>query len=84
MPLQRSLDEESLRTLFCEIESVMNGRPLTYVSTTAGEVEPLTPGHLLFLWGTTLPVPGNFTEADSLSRRRWRHVQYLAQQFWCR
>ena len=78
MPLQRSLDEESLRTLFCEIESVMNGRPLTYVSTTAGEVEPLTPGHLLFLRGTALPVPGNFTEADSLSRRRWRHVQYLA------
>ena len=84
MPLQQRVDDESLQTLFCEIESIMNDRPLTYVSTSAGEVEPLTPGHLLFLRGSAGPVPGVFSEADSLSRRRWRHVQYLAQQFWAR
>lgn len=84
MPMQQSLDDESLRTLFCEIESVMNSRPLTYMSTTTGEVEPLTPGHLLFLRGAAGPIPGPFNEADSMSRRRWRHVQYLAEQFWSR
>ena len=77
MPIQQRLDDESLRTLFCEIESVMNGRPLTYISTSTGEVEPLTPGHLLFLRGVQGPIPGNFSEADSMSRRRWRHVQYI-------
>lgn len=82
--MQQSLDDESLRTLFCEIESVMNSRPLTYMSTTTGEVEPLTPGHLLFLRGAAGPIPGPFNEADSMSRRRWRHVQYLAEQFWSR
>ena len=84
MPQQRCLDEESLRTLFCEIESIMNGRPLTYVSTSPGMVEPLTPGHLLFLRGSAGPIPGEFSESDLLSRRRWRQVQYLAQQFWYR
>ena len=84
MPLQQRVDDESLQTLFCEVESIMNDRPLTYVSTSDGEVEPLTPGHLLLLRGSPGPVPGDFREADSLSRRRWRQVQYLAQQFWAR
>ncbi|XP_043238689.1 uncharacterized protein LOC122390096 [Amphibalanus amphitrite] len=84
MPTQQRLDDESIRTLFCEIESVMNSRPLTYVSTSSGQLEPLTPGHLLFLRSSAGPIPGEFSESDSLSRRRWRHVQYLAQQFWYR
>ena len=83
MPTQQ-VDDESFSTLFCEIESIMNSRPLTYVSTSSGQVEPLTPGHLLFLRGCAQPIPGDFSEADSLTRRRWRHVQYLAQQFWYR
>ncbi|XP_043246453.1 uncharacterized protein LOC122393996 [Amphibalanus amphitrite] len=83
MPTQR-VDDETLSTLFCEIESIMNSRPLTYVSTASGQVEPLTPGHLLFLRGCVGPIPGEFSEADSLPRRRWRHVQYLAQEFWHR
>ena len=84
MPLQQRVDEESLNTLFCEIEMIMNSRPLTYVSTSSGDIEPLTPSHLLFLRGNAGPIPGDYDETDSLSRRRWRHVQYLAQQFWVR
>ena len=84
MPLEQRVDDESLYTVFCEIESIMNSRPLTYISTSCGQVEPLTPGHLLFLRAGTGSVPGEFSEADSLSRRRWRQVQYLAQQFWTR
>ena len=84
MPFQQRVDDESLHTLFCEIETIMNSRPLTYVSTSSGDVEPLTPSHLLYLRGGVGPIPGDYTESDTLSRRRWRHVQYLAQQLWYR
>lgn len=83
MPTQR-LDDESLHTLFCEIESVINSRPLTYVSSSQGDLEPLTPNHLLLLRGCGEGIPGQFSDADLISVRRWRQVQYLAQQFWLR
>ncbi|XP_043205783.1 uncharacterized protein LOC122372549 [Amphibalanus amphitrite] len=83
MPVQR-LDDESLHTLFCEIESVLNSRPLTYVSTSQGDVEPLTPNHLLLLRGCGEGVVGQFTADDLLSVKRWKQVQYLAEQFWLR
>ena len=45
--LQRKLlTEEELRTVVAECETVINSRPLTYISTDTIE-EPLTPSHLL-------------------------------------
>ena len=41
------LDEESLRTLICEAEAIVNSRPIAAVEANSGEVEPLTPNHLL-------------------------------------
>ena len=40
------------RGLFSEIEAVIHERPLTYVTSGAGEPEPLTPAH--FYMGDTL------------------------------
>ena len=84
MPAQRRIDEETLSTLFCEIEAILNNRPLNYVSTSSGNLEPLTPAHLLLLRGGMCLVPGEYSDADSFSRHRWRQVQYLAGQFWTR
>ena len=83
MPVQR-LDDETLHTLFCEVEAIMNDRPLSYVSTDSTSLEPITPSHLLLLRGAAGPVPGVFSDADALSRRRWRQAQYMADQFWLR
>ena len=30
------------------------------------------------------PPPGNFVHEDVYARKRWRRVQYLAEQFWSR
>lgn len=82
----QQLDDESLRTLMCEAESIVNSRPLTVnnlCSPTAPE--PLTPNHLLT--GKTqvlLPPPTEFQQADLYSRRRWRRVQHLVNEFWLR
>ena len=59
--LGRSLiDLETLQTVITEIESILNNRPLTYVSTDYGESEPLTPAHLLYgRMITPLPYPNS-------------------------
>ena len=77
----RRLNDEVLETVFCEIESIANGRPLTKLSDDPSDVTPLTPNHLLLLkQGAVLP-PGRFNPND-IFRRRWRQVQSIADQFW--
>jgi len=81
---EQPLDDEGLLTLMAEVEAIINGRPITKVSDDPRDPEALTPNHLLLLRsGPTLP-PGLFVKGDNYSRRRWRHVQYLADVFWRR
>ena len=77
------LTDESLNTLFCEVEDIINGRPITPASDDPADLEALTPNHLLkFKPEHPMPVR-DFTKQD-IYRKRWRHVQYLAQEFWRR
>lgn len=81
---EQVLDDEGLNTLLCEVEAIINGRPITKLSDDPRDLEPLTPNHLLLLRsGPTVP-PGNFTSHDNYYNRRWRQVQYLADIFWRR
>ena len=78
------LTDESLTTLMCEVEAILNNRPLTEVTSDPYDCEALTPNHLLLLnAGVTLP-PGLFVDDDCYYRRRWKQVQYLAELFWKR
>lgn len=75
------LDDETLRTLFCEIEAIVNSRPLTTVSSD--DMNPLTPNHALGIeCGIIVPPPGNFQRDDIYMRKRWRRVQYFTNLFW--
>ena len=77
------LDEESLRTLICEAEAIVNSRPIAAVEANSGEVEPLTPNHLLTMKSRVLmPPAGEFQRADVYLVKRWKRVQYIANQFW--
>ena len=78
------LNDETLATLFCEIEAILNNRPLNEITSDHEDLEALTPNHLL-LWnaGVTYP-PGLFNVEDSYGKRRWKQVQYLADLFWSR
>jgi hypothetical protein len=77
------LDDERLDTIFCEAESIINGRPLTPVSDNPNDLEALTPNHLLLHHGSSPVVRGHFTKGDMYGKR-WRHTQYVADQFWKR
>ena len=78
-----SLDCSSIRTLFYEVMNIVNSRPLTEIEPDGSE--PLTPNHLIQLKSSLVlpPPPGNFSD-DGYSRKRWRRVQYLADDFWQR
>ena len=78
------LDDEMLHTLFCEVELILNNRPITTISDNHSDLEALTPNHLLLLRpGDNLPC-GLFDENENYSRRRWRQIQYLSHVFWKR
>lgn len=81
---EQVMDDEGLNTLMCEVESIVNGRPITKVSDDPRDLEALTPNHLLLLNpGPSIP-PGKFVKEDCYGQRRWRQVQYLADVFWRR
>ena len=81
---EQTLNDESLHTLMCKVEAIINGRQLTKVSDDPRDGEALTPNHLLLLRaGPPLP-PGKFVKEDLHTRRRWRQVQYMADMLWRR
>ncbi|XP_074641192.1 uncharacterized protein LOC141898938 [Tubulanus polymorphus] len=79
-----NLNDDNLSTLFCEVESILNSRPISTLSNDPNDLQPLTPNHLLLLHkGSTFP-PGLFDKSDLYTRRRWRQVQHIANVFWKR
>lgn len=70
---QQMPDDEGLATLFCCVESIVNGRPITKLSDDPLDPLPLTPNHLLLLRSDPTLPPGAFVKQD-LYRCRWRQV----------
>ena len=69
-----------------EAEAIVNSRPLTVENLNSPQCpEPLTPNHLLTMKSkVVLPPPGVFQREDQYSKKRWRRVQYLTNEFWNR
>lgn len=79
--LPSKMTDEMLTTLFCEVENIVNGRPLCKVSDDVNDPNFITPNHLLMARaGTSLP-PGKF-DKENMYRKAWRHTQNLVCQFW--
>lgn len=51
------LNDESLRTLMAEVESIVNSRPLTFPSSDAKDMHPLTPNHILTMKSKVVILP---------------------------
>ena len=78
----RTLTEDELQTLMCEVESILNSRPL--IPETSDDGDALTPNHLLVGRTSARLPPGQFDAHESFVKRRWRYVQHLATVFWNR
>ena len=81
-----NVNDENLRTLITETETIINSRPLTVETLSDVNSEmPLSPSPLLTMkTDIILPLPGAFLSADIYSRRRWECVQDIASEFWAR
>ena len=82
MMINQQLTDDSLSTFFCEIEAILNSRPLTQVSMDVKDDFVLTPNHLLTLKTSENCVP--IVCAKQYCNNRWKKVQVLADQFWQR
>ncbi|KAK3736788.1 hypothetical protein QZH41_011735, partial [Actinostola sp. cb2023] len=79
------LTHELLVTLMAEVAAIVNARPIAALPSDVDDPLPLSPAMLLTMKTRPLgPPPGEFIPSDLYARRRWRRVQYLADQFWKR
>ncbi|XP_068250700.1 uncharacterized protein [Palaemon carinicauda] len=72
---------EGLCTLFCEVEAMVNSRPLNVVTSDNRDPAPITQNKLLNMGDA--PV-GCDIAIGSHSKQRWEEVQHIAEQFWAR
>ena len=78
-----SVTDEELQTAMVGAEGQINSRPITYVSSDANDLTPLTPNHFIVgqLGGQYAPEAFDVEETQN-PQKRWRRVQQLLGQFW--
>lgn len=72
---------EELSTLLCQVESVLNSRPICELSADPNDLGALTPAQLLNVVTDSVPEE-DLSETKSNYLTRWELVQKLAQEFW--
>lgn len=85
IPDHLTLSLEQLLTAFAHVETALNSRPLTYVSSDELDLTPITPNNFLFGSATiphTLPLTDDVNPSSLL--RRWKQAQEVHRLFWQR
>ncbi|XP_030596228.1 uncharacterized protein LOC115787620 [Archocentrus centrarchus] len=74
---QQMLDDDGLHTVMCEVEAILNDRPITKLSDDPNDLEPLTP--------KPFSAEGQTTNANKEElTRRWKYRHRLVNEFWNR
>lgn len=80
----QSVPEEVLLTVLLEVETILNSKPLGYVSSDVADIDPVTPNSLLMGRPDGSLPQVVYPESELSSRRHWRHSQVLVDNFWSR
>ena len=75
-----SLSDEILQTVFCEVENLINSRPITRVSDDADD-GTLSPNHLLILQSNS-PEDEALMCSGALLRGKMKRIRSFVDQFW--
>jgi hypothetical protein len=76
---------ETFTTIIVEIEGILNGRPLTAVSTDSRDVEALTPNHILAPASMRVPVHPNIEAKEDGTKGvkdAWKRAESAVNSFW--
>lgn len=79
---ERYPQEYVLKTLFAEIENIINSRPLTHVPLNSEDEDPITPNHFL-IGPLFLASPCTKScDSDLFLLNKWKAAQKLTDLFW--
>lgn len=70
---EQTLDDEGLHTTLCEVEAIMNDRPITTGTSDPNDRKPLTPNHLLLLKSNPVMPPDSLKKRTSTAVMRALH-----------
>lgn len=76
--------DETLRTVFCEAEHLVNSRPYYLESDDPDDALGLCPNDILIQQDKTIHTPGVFDGIISREKRTWRISQMFIDAFWKR
>ena len=80
----RALRDEMLNTVCCQVEQLLNGRPLTPVSSDVEDLTALTPNHFL-IGRPSVNLPRCLVqENDTCSRKAFKVAECYSAQIWSR
>lgn len=82
---ETTLTFEEYSTVLCQVEALVNSRPLCALNDDPTSLNALTPGH--FLIGEALvriPDEQDFRDEPVNRLSRWNHLQKMVQHFWDR
>ena len=78
----RTYHEKSLITLPCEIEAMLNSRPILPCRNDPSDFDALNPDFIIKKFDNF--APGDFNEDDISSRNKFKSVQSYSNEFWRR
>lgn len=81
---KNALHVETLRSHVIEAANIINSRPRTHVPVSLLDPDPITPNHFLLGRVNSTTVPVQADERQLCSRKQWRVLQQLNNQFWRR